>query len=367
MEAQPSRADPMRYLVLVLTLIAITTASILYAKHSEADTRIASFNIRHLGYDRPTNYEHLADIIQQFDIVAIQEIMDDDTLEKLTTHVSSNDNNTWQYMASHAIGRGSYKEHYGFLWNTSEVEYLDGAVVFLDHRDTFSREPLSARFRSIDTDQDFALANIHVLYGDGVSDREPEIIALADYWQWLGETYPGTPSLLVGDFNYEPHMPAWKHLTRQGVRPAITQGATTLSSRNGQFASLYDNLWFNPNHLRVADAGIYRFPAELGITHEQARATVSDHAPVYIQLGNVDDDELEHPIDAERLTEVTTNCININQSSFNELKRLPHVGDSRADDITEGRPWSSYQHLQQINGIGSSRLADILDSGLLCE
>ena len=34
----------------------------------------------------------------------------------------------------------------------------------------------------------------------------------------------------------------------------------------------------------IAAAGIFKFPDELGITHEVARGTVSDHAPVWMNL-----------------------------------------------------------------------------------
>lgn len=343
-----------------------TLLFVIYLPPAVSSTTIASFNIRHLGYDRPTDFNQLAHIIQEFDIVAIQELMAENAIEVLTQRLNTESQGNWVYLVSHAIGRGSYKEHYAFLWNTEEVEYLDGAVVFLDHRDVFAREPLSARFRSLSTEQDFALANIHVLYGDSVSDREPEIEALADYWQWLSETYEDTPLLLMGDFNYEPHYPAWERLKRKGAIPAITQGATTLSPHDGRFASLYDNIWFNPKHVGIAETGVFNFPSALGISHEQARSTVSDHAPVYVRLASAGEDTLAQHDTASPILNGSS-CININASNLEQLERLPHIGSSRAQMIIENRPWQSVQHLQQISGIGSQRLLDIIDSNLLCE
>lgn len=59
-------------------------------------------------------------------------------------------------------------------------------MVFLDSQDVFSREPLSSRFLSRYTGETFALGDtlgdIHVLYGDSVSNRLSEINALEDYW-----------------------------------------------------------------------------------------------------------------------------------------------------------------------------------------
>ncbi len=127
------------------------------------------------------------------DIIAIQEVMDPAAVDHLEQLLERQTGELWQSMTSHLIGRGSYREAYSFLYRDASVEYVDGAVVFLDHRDTFSREPYSARFRSRHSGTEFVLANIHVLYGNSVSDRLPEIHALADYWDWLEEVYGDTP------------------------------------------------------------------------------------------------------------------------------------------------------------------------------
>ncbi|SHE75586.1 Endonuclease/Exonuclease/phosphatase family protein [Modicisalibacter ilicicola DSM 19980] len=163
------------------------------------------------------------------------------------------------------------------------MEYASGAVVFLDPEELFAREPYSARFRDVDTGQEFATATVHIVFGDGVSDRLPEIDALADYWQWLGDVYPDSPRLLMGDFNLSPDHPSWEALRRLGAEPAITDGRTTLGTTAG-YASLYDNIWYEADSLSPSDQGILKFPALLPLDHVTARERVSDHAPVYIGL-----------------------------------------------------------------------------------
>ncbi|QJQ94836.1 MULTISPECIES: hypothetical protein [Halomonadaceae] len=61
------------------------------------------------------------------------------------------------------------------------MEYDSGTVVFIDHRDAFTREPYSAQFRSRRTGQAFAAATLHVIYGSSIGDWLPEIEALDDY------------------------------------------------------------------------------------------------------------------------------------------------------------------------------------------
>ncbi|WP_155833614.1 hypothetical protein [Halomonas sp. BC04] len=53
-------------------------------------------------------------------------------------------------MARNDLERSTYREHYGFLWRDSEVEYDGDLVVFLDRQDVFAREPFSAVFQNRD-------------------------------------------------------------------------------------------------------------------------------------------------------------------------------------------------------------------------
>lgn len=333
-----------------------------------ASITVASFNIRHLGWDKPTDYPALAHVINHFDIVAIQEVMSEDAIDKLANTLGRATGETWMHMTSHLIGRGSYKEAYSIMWRDSAIEYVDGAVVFIDHRDKYAREPFSARFRDKTTGLEFVLANIHVLYGNSVEDRIPEIKALADYWMWLEEVYGSTPRLLAGDFNYEPDGAAWDNLKVLGAAPAITQGATTISPRDKRYVNLYDNIWFTPGELPITSAGILQFPQVLGISHEVARETVSDHVPVYITLDGADLTLSSTSSTRFDTTQVAANdsCIDLNRSEADLLARLPHIGSARANQIIESRPWRDVRDLTSINGIGSGRLGDILESGLLC-
>lgn len=332
---------------------------------------LGSWNIQNLGWDNDKRYDKLAHVANHFDFFAIQELMNEGALERLEQEVEALSGESWSSMASHALGRSSYREHNAFLWRDSAVEYVDGAVVFIDNADVFAREPYSAKFRSKRSGQAFAVGNIHVVYGSRVADRLPEIAALVDYWEWLGEVYPETPRLLMGDFNLVPHHQAWKHLRDQGVIPAITAGATTLSPSDGRYANLYDNIWKISGKLDISQRGIVEFPALFGIDHVRARDVVSDHAPIYIALGSA---QLSlRPFDsvtfdpAMASANASSYCIDINSSPQEALKGLPHIGPARTQDIIDGRPWGRVEELKRISGIGGGRLAEILSSEMLCD
>jgi endonuclease/exonuclease/phosphatase family metal-dependent hydrolase len=335
-----------------------------------ADVVVGSWNIQNLGWDNDKRYDKVAHVANHFDFLAIQELMNEVALERLETEVEALSGESWSSMASHALGRSSYREHYAFLWRDSSVEYVDGAAVFFDSGDTFAREPYSARFRSLRSGQVFAVANVHVVYGSSVGDRLSEIEALADYWEWLGEAYHDTPRLLMGDFNLMPHHDAWESLRERGVIPAITQGATTLSPTDGRYANLYDNIWKIKGKLNVSERGIVEFPALFDIDHTRALDEISDHAPVYLALGSAKLTLRPFTIINIYSSLPAANdpvyCIDLNTIDFKTLQELPHIGPARAQNIIEGRPWDHPEQLQRISGLGGERVNDIVLSNLVC-
>ncbi|MDZ7851768.1 MAG: endonuclease [Halomonas sp.] len=338
----------------------------LFPLFAQADVLVGSWNIKHLGWNNDKAMPQVAHVANHFDLLAVQELMDPAALSRLEANLEEMSGEAWSSMASHALGRSSYEEHYGFLWRESEVAYEDSAVVFIDHGDVFSREPYSARFRDVETDDLFTLATVHVVYGDSVSDRLPEIEALADYWQWLGESHPQTPRLLAGDFNLPPDHAAWQALRELGASPAITEGRSTLATSAGQYASLYDNLWYDADRLDPDGQGILLFPELLPLAHQAARDRVSDHAPVYLALNGAAL-VATHAGSGELVaSRRVANCIDLNDSKAGQLTQLPHVGPSRAADIIAGRPWQVPGELTRISGIGEGRLGEIQRSGLLC-
>jgi len=348
---------------------------------SIAELRIASWNIQHLGWNNEKSYEAVARIASQFDFIAIQELMNKEGIHRLESTLERKTGESWSAIYSHALGESTYREKYAFLWRDSAVEYAEGAVVYLDKHNKFAREPFSALFRAKDSGVEFVAANVHIVYGRRVSDRTPEIQALRDYWDWLAEVYPEhtTRRMLLGDFNLRPSHVAWMQM-RKVAQPLITEGGTTLSTHDRQYANLYDNIWVSLDHdLPITEVGILEFPVLLSETthhywsHETARAHVSDHAPVFAlfssaRLHDVRYGELhvpnlvamgEKPTSAEE-------CIDLNRASREMLERLPHIGPGRSDSIVRGRPWRTIDDLSRISGIGGGRLLDIQQSGLVC-
>lgn len=270
-----------RHLLLILILLLVGTASV-----NAKSLVIASWNIQHLGQGNNKDYQALGEIGTQFDFIAVQEVMNAEGIEAFKSALEKTSGEPWEAMYSHLVGTASYKEMYAFVWRKSAVEYLDGAVVYLDPGNLFIREPYSARFLNRKSNQAFAASTVHIIYGKRIGERVAELEELANYWQWLEEIYPETPVMLMGDFNMPPRHKGWQTLKDLGVEPLITEelGASTLSTKEGVFANLYDNIWVGSKSFMIGEVGILEFPKLLGLTHKEARRSVSDHAPVYMHL-----------------------------------------------------------------------------------
>jgi endonuclease/exonuclease/phosphatase family metal-dependent hydrolase len=349
-----------------LTTVALFVATTFLPSVASSDIIIGSWNIKNLGWNNNKDYEKVSHIAQHFDIVAIQELMNEGALERLEVEVEESSGEKWTSMASHALGRSTYREHYAFLWRESAVSYVSGAVVYIDDRDLFAREPFSAKFSSVRSGQVFALANVHITYGSSIGDRLPEIEALASYWEWLDEVYPDTPRLIAGDFNLRPDHQGWSPMRELGAVPAISEGASTLGLSEGVWANLYDNFWKTPGRLNVTDRGIVQFPALFERNHVTLRDTVSDHAPVWIALGDATleltafDDSTFESADDE------VYCIDLNEATVDQLSELPNVGPVRAGQIIEMRPWGRVEELTRVSGLGMASVKAIVESGLVC-
>lgn len=252
-----------------------------FTAFSFADVRIGTWNTERLGSGNDKNYQALATVAQNFDFLAVQEVMTEDGINQFKSALESRTGDQWGLISSHLVGRGSYKEMYSFLWRKSKVDYLDGAVVYLDRENAFDREPFSARFQDKSTGHDFVGATVHVHYGHSDAERTPEIRSLKDYWSWLGEVYPDTKAvMLMGDFNMNPNDDSWSALKQVAV-PLITEGASTLGLANGRYSSLYDNVWVGKSSANMfTKATVIQYPSILNLTNADARKTVSDHAPL---------------------------------------------------------------------------------------
>ena len=73
------------------------------------------------------------------------------------------------------------------------------------------------------------------------------------------------------------------------------------------------------------------------------------------------EDNFNDPEDTADTEDSTTECININTASKEELTTLNGVGDSTAQKIIDGRPYTKIEDLLNVSGIGQATLDKFKD------
>ncbi len=61
-----------------------------------------------------------------------------------------------------------------------------------------------------------------------------------------------------------------------------------------------------------------------------------------------------------------SSCIDLNRAPRQDLEEIVHIGPNRAEEIVDGRRWSSVGELDELHGIGRVRLQEIKEQGDAC-
>ncbi len=245
--------------------------------------RLATWNVRILsdGSRDDAELAYIAQIMERYDLVAVQELRDTRVVERLLAIMPG-----WEAVVSGPAGRG-VKELCAFFYRTSMVEPLGEAFLLPDPADLFIREPYIAGFRA--GNFDFTLITIHLLYGSGKRERRRELVLLDDVVRVV-DFLDGAEEdqILLGDFNFDADDSGWQ-FTRM-VPVVASDVKTTITD-----TSSYDNFWIDPENSReyAGFLEVYRFDELLfGDDDRAASLAVSDHRPVAVLFatGLPDDD-----------------------------------------------------------------------------
>ena len=289
---------------------------------------LATFNIQNLGRDKPDQPKLAAEIIKQFDVVAIQEVMNygDGTkgLEAVNKIVEELGNG-WASVActepngteTAASGALHTFEFYAFIYNTAKVQLVGTARLWdeaanpvnglADQERHFDREPFIASFKAVNGNLDFTVISLHVAAPSN-SWRKDEIRRLKHVYETVQAEDPNQNDVfLLGDFNTPVNKPEWSDL--KGL-PTMTHiltenDKTTLNKSAGKLSqNQYDTIWYQtsasaedvvPNSGQVVRAwravtGYGNLTPPATITDADAQLlwkygqVVSDHLPVILVL-----------------------------------------------------------------------------------
>ena len=307
----------------------------------ETTITLATFNLEKLSENDPFQIQNAVKIIRQFDVVAIQEVMNsgngvsgpnavkmiEDSLGSEWESIISDEANGTASAAS--SGALHTFEYYAYLWNTDRIALIPGSDFLWDEEENpdpdltdqerqFDREPYIASFRSIDGNLDFTIISIHAA-APSKSYRKDEIKRLQRVFDTIQASDPDQNDIyLCGDFNTPVNKTEWDNLKSiMSMDHILTEGnKTTIRKQTGELSSnQYDTFWFQKsaseedivlNSGQVLDAWNIdmtldpdKTPPETVIDADNIRRwhysrVVSDHLPIIIVLRTNSDTDHFH-------------------------------------------------------------------------
>jgi deoxyribonuclease-1-like protein len=243
--------------------------------------RIASFNIQVFGekkISKPRVCSLLAEVIRNFDLVAIQEIRSKQEILPQFVDAINATGRRYDYVVGPRLGRTASKEQYALIFDTATIEVDRGALYTVgDPDDLFQREPLVGWFRVRGPPPDqaftFSLVDIHT-----EPDRaSQEVDSLADVFRAVRDDGRGEDDvILLGDLNSDDH-----HFGRLAQIPHIRWAISGVAT-NTRGNKLYDNIVFSDTATTeyTGRSGVFDTIREFNLTMEEA-IEVSDHMPIW--------------------------------------------------------------------------------------
>ena len=243
--------------------------------------KIASFNIKDFGKERagkPKVTQFLAKTIQQFDIVAIQEIQDKHrtAFKNLANALGTN----YNHIISDRVGRTPHsQEQYAYIYRTDTITPGKFRCTFNDTEDLFCHDPFIARFQANHGNFDFILITIHTDYKQATK----EINALPQVVGAVQRCFaPEGDIIILGDLNAD-----CAYFDENNITIPFPQDKFTVLIKNHMVTNLgkkpctYDRIIITNQAKEdyAGQSGVFRFDTEFNLNKTEAN-NVSDHYPV---------------------------------------------------------------------------------------
>jgi endonuclease/exonuclease/phosphatase family metal-dependent hydrolase len=248
--------------------------------------RIATANFGPLDENKlrkPAVIGRLAQVIQQFDIVALQGIQgrDQGVLVQLRDEVNATPGRHYAFATAPRAASDSVREYLAFMFNADTVEIGDMVEVVKDRSGVLSHAPLVAGFRARKPSPSeaftFKLINVQVS-----PDRvAAEVDQLAQVFRKVRDAYPEEDDIiLVGDLETDN-----EHLGQLGRVPNLAAAAANVptTTRGTRPA---DNILFDRRATieYTGHWGVYDIMRECNLPSVREAVEISEHLPVWAEF-----------------------------------------------------------------------------------
>jgi endonuclease/exonuclease/phosphatase family metal-dependent hydrolase len=239
--------------------------------------RVLSWNIQNFGETKMKNdtiMEYIAEVVNSYDIVVIQEVSTSiygakavAKLDAILDRMGSN----WDYVISDPT-EGSGKERYAYIFKPKRVK-LKKAFLETALETSIAREPFIGIFEFQGTQYTFF--NIHLVPEAKFPENEAKSLCMI-------EGYKGK-NLVLGDFNLSQRHTAFDCL-KKSYKPVLEDQKTSLKMavKDGEnLANEFDNAFVSPE-VKIVSKGVVHFYKDF--PDLKAARNISDHCPIFLTI-----------------------------------------------------------------------------------
>lgn len=242
---------------------------------------IASFNAMRLG-EKEKNYEVMAKVLSNFDLIGIEEVMHEKGLKKLKAYLNRLTGEKWEYIISeNSVGSEGYREYYGYIYRKEKFQEVRKVGFYKEKNENeFMREPYGAYFKS--GNFDFVYVICHSIFGDKEKQRLIEASNYINVYEYFLKESGESDIIIAGDFNVPADSPAFRNLSeRAGVSYLLSPGENPTTLSDERLVSSYDNFFINKEKTKefLENSGVYNFVKNNN--YAIIKKYVSDHLPIF--------------------------------------------------------------------------------------
>jgi endonuclease/exonuclease/phosphatase family metal-dependent hydrolase len=253
-----------------------------FTVNSFCQVKILSWNLENFGKSKTeSDLNFTAKIIQEYDIIAIQEVVAGyggaQSIAKLA-QILNEKGQKWDYSVSNPTSSSSYKtERYAFLWKTNKVRIQGNTWLEKKYNLDIDREPYFATFK-IDR-KTITLVNFHAI----TKSKQPE--TEIKYFKFLPQEYPNLNLIFVGDFNCPQSHSVFNPLKKMEYFSVFQNQKTTLKQKckgDNCLASEFDNILYRTTRIKYINSGVILFYKKFNSLKEARK--ISDHLPIWFEF-----------------------------------------------------------------------------------
>lgn len=241
---------------------------------------LASFNVLRLG-EKEKDYKILSKIINKFDIVGLEEVMNEKGMKKLRANLEKYSNEKWDYIISEkSVGSENYREYYAYIYKKDLVDEVKKLGFYKEKNENeFMREPYGAYFKVGNFDFIFVIA--HSVFGDDEKYRILEGLKYVDVYEYFFKNFGEDDIIIGGDFNLPANDLAFSNLKiKYNVEYLLEPERNLTTFSKDKLVSSYDNFFINKSYTNeyTGKSGVYNF---LNENNAYMKEYVSDHLLIY--------------------------------------------------------------------------------------